>query len=165
MSIPMFDTEEWIAIRDEKFKEWFGDPSAEHFARIFSKSTELFDDMVDGDKQRTAEDVFHWMHSLWFELQFNEFWNTRKNFLIPVMLMAANAWMDANELEKGDLNDRVYSYSLRNLALQVFPMMVFVMYGQKRMREVSLDIHRFFTAHETLDDYLATKDKKYVYGR
>jgi len=32
--------------------------------------------------------------------------------------------------------------------------MVYIIHGEKRMREVSLEIHRFFTEHESFHEYL-----------
>jgi hypothetical protein len=154
-----FDSEEWLKLRDDKLTEWLGDPSAVQLAQIIGQSTELFDDMLDRDVDIGQEKIFHLMHSLWVILPFNEFWNRHKHFLMPILMMSLNAWLDSNKLEGGDAADTVYAYTMRNLTLQVLPMMVYIIHGEKRMREVSLEIHKFFTDHESYEEYLRkTKD-------
>jgi hypothetical protein len=150
---PAFDTAEWIQLRDEKLMEWIGDPSAVDFIRILGLSTELFDDLVDRDRDVSNAQIFNLMISLWVKLPFNSFWNTHKGFLMPILLLAINAWQDANVLEKNTGNDKVYAYVLRNLTLQILPMVIFILHGEKRMRELSLEMHRFFTEHETFEQY------------
>ena len=153
-----FDTDDWLTVRDQKFMEWFGDESAVQFAQIIGQSAELFDDILDRDVAINQDQVFNLMHSLWGILPFNDFWNRHKGFLMPVLLMSLNAWLVANKLEDGDSNDRVYAYTTRNLTLQVLPLMVYVLHGDARMRELSYEIHKFFTGHETLDEYLDKTD-------
>jgi hypothetical protein len=149
-----FDTEEWLIQRDQKLTEWIEDSSAVEFVRILGMSTELFDDLVDQDKPVSEKQIFNLIFSLWVDLPFNSYWNAHKHFLMPVLFMSINAWLDANVLEKGERSDRAYAYVFRNLTLQILPMVVFTLHGKERMREVSLEMHRFFTEHETLDDYL-----------
>ena len=148
-----FDTPEWLQKRDEKLAEWIVDPSAVEFVRILGMSTELFDDLVDHDKDVSETQIFNLIISLWVKLPFNSFWNAHKGFLMPVLLMSINAWQDANVLEKNKGNDQVYAYVFRNLTLQVLPMIIFILYGEQRMRELSLEMHRFFTEHESYEQY------------
>ena len=148
-----FDTPEWLQIRDKKLIEWIGDPSAVEFIQILGMSTELFDDLVDRDKEISEAQIFSLIMSLWVKLPFNSFWNAHKGFLMPVLLMSINAWQDANVLEKGEGSDQVYAYVFRNLTLQVLPMVIFILHGEQRMRELSLEMHRFFTGHETYEQY------------
>jgi hypothetical protein len=148
-----FDTPEWLRLRDEKLMEWFGDTSAVELVRILGISTEIGDDLADGDKPITDEQVANLLLSLWVKLPANAFWNTHRGFLTPVIFMSINAWLDANKLQSGTETDRVYSYVLRNLTLQIIPLIVFILHGRQRMRELSLEIHHFFTGHETFDQY------------
>ena len=161
-SQPKFDTDEWLVLRDAKFMEWFEDESAVQFAQIVSQSTELFDDILDRDVAIGQDHIFNLMHSLWITLPDNKFWAAYRLFLTPVLLMSLNAWLVANKLEDGSSNDRVYAYTTRNLTLQIFPMMVYALHGENRMRELSMDMHQFFTEHETLDEYLDKTDTIYA---
>lgn len=149
-----FDTPDWVALRDEKLMEWLEDRHAANFFGILAKSTELFDDIVDGDPVSEGQ-IFDLMMSLWLHLPNNPFWITYRRELTPLLITATNAWLDANVLEKGSETDRVYAYVYRNLTLHAIPFAVFLLHGQARMREVSLDIHRFFTEHETFREYCA----------
>lgn len=157
-----FDSSEWLKLRDEKFREWFQDESAVQFAQIFSQSTELFDDILDRDVDIDEHQVFHLMTALWLTLPNNKFWQVHRLFLTPVLLMTLNAWLVSNKLENGTSNDRVYAYTTRNLGLQIFPLMVYALHGEKRMRELSMEIHQFFTEHETFDEYLDKTDSIYI---
>ena len=158
-TVPAFDTPEWLKLRDQKFMEWFDDESAVQFAQIVGQSAELFDDILDRDADINQNQVFHLMNALWVTLPNNKFWQTYRGFLTPILLMSLNAWLVANKLESGTSNDRVYAYTTRNLTLQILPMMVYALHGEKRMREVSMDIHQFFTVHESFEDYLDKTDE------
>ncbi len=157
LKIANFDTVDWLELRNKKLMEWLQDESAVEFFKILGVSTELFDDLFDKDRELTEMQIFNLITSLWVDLPLNAFWNEHKYFLMPVLLMSINAWLDANKLEDGTETDKAYSYVFRNLTLQAIPMAVYVLHGKERMREVSLDVHRFFTEHETFEQYKGAK--------
>jgi|GEM_PF-1407950 len=151
--LPEFDTPEWREIRNEKLREWVGEPWAVRFIIDFGDACELFDDLIDRDKELEDGHVIRVLFSLLTEMPLNPFWDEHKGALIPVIVTGINAWLDANELEKGDDHDQVFSYVLRDWYMELLAFVIYLTRGRDYMRSVSMEIRRWFTHHETLDDY------------
>lgn len=151
--MPEFDTEEWRAIRDKKLLEWTGDMNAVWFVRQFGDICEVFDDLVDKDKPVTDADIARTLFICLTELPVNPFFDKYKHQLIPIIVTGINAWLDANVLEKGSQNDRVFSYVLRDWYAEVIAYCIYLCRGRDYLRTVSLDVRHFFTHHETLEQY------------
>jgi hypothetical protein len=143
------DTEDWRRLRNTKLLEWFGgNQSAVDFLVALSSIAELWDDLVDKDKQpsRKETDAVFW--NALVTLPTNEFFNANKAFLMPLVIQSINAWQDSVELENGNTNDRAYALTLRIISLQIAPMIVLLLRGQEAMRDVSTDMWRYFTSHD-----------------
>jgi len=143
------DTEDWRRLRNTKLLEWFGgNQSAVDFLVALSSIAELWDDLVDKDKQpsRKETDAVFW--NALVTLPTNEFFNANKAFLMPLVIQSINAWQDSVELENGNTNDRAYALTLRLISLQIAPMIVLLLRGQEAMRDVSTDMWRYFTSHD-----------------
>jgi hypothetical protein len=85
----------------------------------------------------------------------NPFFDRFKAQLIPILITGINAWLDANELEKGSDNDKVFSYVLRDWYAELIAFVICLARGRDYMRAVSMDVRAFFTHHETLEEYKA----------
>lgn len=143
------DSVEWRVLRDSKLLEWFdGDQSAVDFIIAISSISELWDDLTDKDKTLTQEEINQVFWNALVTLPCNDFFNTHKTFLMPLILQSINAWHDSVELEAGTENDRAYALTLRLLALQIAPMIVFIKKGFAESRKVSVEMWRYFTAHD-----------------
>jgi hypothetical protein len=143
------DTEDWREVRNLKLLEWFGgNQSAVDFIVAISSVSELWDDLVDKDKELTRKDIDLVFWNALVTLPTNEFFNQHKTFLMPLVIQSINAWQDSVELESGNTNDRAYALTLRILALQLAPMIVLILRGKDAMREVSLEMWQYFTAHD-----------------
>lgn len=143
------DSVEWRVLRDSKLLEWFdGDQSAVDFIIAISSISELWDDLTDKDKTSTQEEINQVFWNALVTLPCNDFFNTHKTFLMPLILQSINAWHDSVELEAGTENDRAYALTLRLLALQIAPMIVFIKKGFAQSRKVSVEMWRYFTAHD-----------------
>jgi hypothetical protein len=143
------DSVEWRVLRDSKLLEWFdGDQSAVDFIIAISSISELWDDLTDKDKTSTQEEINQVFWNALVTLPCNDFFNTHKTFLMPLILQSINAWHDSVELEAGTENDRAYALTLRLLALQIAPMIVFIKKGFAESRKVSVEMWRYFTAHD-----------------
>lgn len=143
------DSVEWRAIRDSKLIEWFdGDQSAVDFIIAISSIAELWDDLTDKDKAPSQEEINQVFWNALVTLPCNEFFNQHKNFLMPLILQGINAWHDSVELEAGSVNDRAYALTLRLITLQLAPMVVFLKKGFVESRKVSVEMWRYFTAHD-----------------
>ena len=93
------------------------------------------------------------MFSLFTELPLNPFFDRYKQQLIPILVTGINAWLDANKLEQGTENDKVFAYVLRDWYMEFVSYVIYLLRGRDYMREVSMDVRNFFTHHETLEAY------------
>lgn len=148
-----YDTEAWQSQRNKKLMEWTGDMSAVQFIVQFSDACELFDDLIDKDKRIPDEHVTRVLFVLLTEMPLNPFFDRYKMQLIPVIVTGINAWLDANTLEKGSDNDKVFAYVLRDWYAELIAFVVYLARGRDYLRTVSMDIRQFFTHHETLEEY------------
>jgi hypothetical protein len=150
---PEFDTEAWRELRDKKLIEWTGDMGALWFIRQFGDVCEVFDDLVDKDKPVTDADLARTLFAVLTEMPLNPFFDKHKHQLIPIIVTGINAWLDANTLEKGSENDRVFSYVLRDWYAELIAYIIYLCRGRDYMRSVSMEVRHFFTHHETLEQY------------
>ena len=148
-----FDTPEWCALRDKKLAEWVGDPEALRFIVMFGDTCELFDDIIDRDKDITDAHAVRVLFAVLTELPFNRFFEAYKHQLVPIIITGINAWLDANELEKGSEHEQVFAYVLRDWYVELISFIIYVLRGPEYLRAVSMEIRHFFTHHETLEEY------------
>ena len=143
------DTEDWRENRNAKLLEWFGgNQSAVDFLVALSSIAELWDDLVDKDKQPSRKEIDAVFWNALVTLPTNEFFNANRAFLMPLVIQSINAWQDSVELENGNANDRAYALTLRIISLQIAPMIVLLLRGQEAMRDVSTEMWRYFTSHD-----------------
>jgi hypothetical protein len=108
------DTEDWRKVRNLKLLEWFGgNQSAVDFIVAISSVSELWDDLVDKDRELTRKDIDLVFWNALVTLPTNEFFNQHRTFLMPLVIQSINAWQDSVELESGSTNDRAYALTLR----------------------------------------------------
>lgn len=153
VEVAEFDTQEWRGIRNQKLAEWIGDPNAIRFILDFSDACELFDDLIDQDKPLEDGHVVRVLFNLLTELPVNPFFDRWKQNLIPIIITGINAWLDANDLEKGSDQDKVFAYVLRDIYMELLSFVIYLTKGRDYMRQVSLEVRHFFTHHETLEQY------------
>jgi hypothetical protein len=151
---PEFDTYEWQQLRNQKLNEWLGDPAAIRFVLDFADTCELFDDLIDKDKPIDDAHVVRVLFKVLAEMPMNPFFDRFKTQLVPIIVTGINAWLDSNELEQGNNNDKVFAYVLRDWYMEFVSYVIYLLRGRDYMREVSMDVRHFFTHHETLGEYL-----------
>jgi hypothetical protein len=143
------DSQDWREIRNAKLLEWFGgNQRAVDFLVALSSIAELWDDLVDKDKQPSRKEIDAVFWNALVTLPTNEFFNQNRAFLMPLVIQSINAWQDSVELESGNANDRAYALTLRIISLQIAPMIVLLLRGQEAMRDVSTEMWRYFTSHD-----------------
>ena len=149
-----FGSAEWCKERDEKLLQWIKNPHAVSFVLDIGDAAELWDDLIDQDKPIQPKDVNRVFTRLVTVLPLNPFFDAYKLQLIPLLVAGINAWHDANALEKGSDNDKAMAYVLRDWYVELTMFVVYLTQGHEAMRELSLDIRRFFSHHESLQDYM-----------
>ena len=154
-----FDTTKWRAARDQKYREWVGDPAAISYLLAIGDFSEFFDDLFDRDVPVTNDRIAKMLKLTVVDFPQNPFFITFKQQLLPLHTMVVSAWLDANDLERGSDMDKSRAYVLRDLAIELVLYVVQIVRGYSRMRELSLEIRRFFL-HETLQEYTDDLAKK-----
>lgn len=148
-----FDSQEWREERNRMLAEWVGDSDAVRFILDFADACELFDDMIDKDKPIEDGHVVRVLFNLLTEMPLNPFFDRWKWQLVPIIITGINAWLDANSLEKGSDQDKVFAYVLRDWYMEFVAFVIYLTRGRDYMRSVSLDVRHFFTHNETLEQY------------
>jgi hypothetical protein len=150
-----FDTHAWREQRNGKLVEWIGDQNAIAFIVQFGDFCEVIDDLWDGDKEVTKDDLTRILFVALTEMPLNPFFDGFKGQLIPVMVTGINAWLDANTMESGSENDKVFAYVLRDWYAELIAFVIYLARGRDYMRSVSMEVRHFFTHQETLEQYKA----------
>ena len=149
---PEFDSQPWRQVRDAQLMVWLGDASAVHYVQMVGEASEFFDDLVDKDKPISDGWIVSMMYKLLIDMHVNPFFSRYKNELVPIMSVAINAWLDANNLERGTDTQVSRAYVLRDLTIEILLHSIQLMRGRDHMRAVSLEVREFFL-HESLDEY------------
>ena len=149
-----WDSEEWRKSRDMKLLEWFdGNEDAVRCYVDLSTVAEIWDDLIDNDSPVGDERVNRAFTIAMVTLPTNPFYIMNKHMLEPIVICAINAWMDSETLiGRVDDASRMSAFHLRNLGIELAPMIAFCIGGNSRMREVSLEI-RDFMSHETYSEW------------
>jgi len=148
-----FDSLVWRQIRNQKMREWIQDEWALKFVLDYSDAVELWDDLIDGDKEIDKQQVMRVFTNLLTIMPLNPFFNQHKMVFIPLINASINAWFDSLDLEKGSDNDKAIAYVIRDYSHEAIIYTIFLTRGYDYMRSVSLEVRKFFTDHESLEDY------------
>ena len=139
-----------LRIDREHLARWCkGDEDAVRFLMQFFYACHFWDDLVDGDHDRSTE-VVDVMWLCMVDIPANPFYRQHFDALHPVIVAAGNDWLAANELErKGDLD---IAYTLRCSILTVVAHAAYIIGGPLWAREVGLEIRRY-GQRQTLQEY------------
>lgn len=147
-----WDSEEWRQKRDAILTTWMlGDRAAVECVVMISGISECWDDLID--EERVSEARIHqaFTHAM-VGLQLNAFFDRHKGMLLPIIIASINAWMDANALQAGTKHERMAAFFMRNFGYELFTVAAFCVGGWSHMREISLEMRRFFW-HETFEQW------------
>lgn len=150
----VYDSDGWRDLRNSLLHNWVKDVHAVQFLLIIGSVAEVWDDLVDKDKEVTEAKINQTFLILLTELPLNPFFDKYKFRLIPLMVTGVNTWQDSNILSKGSDNDKAMAYVLRDWYVEIVMFVIYLLYGYEAMREVSIDIRQFFSQHETLQAYM-----------
>jgi hypothetical protein len=138
--------------RREEFIGYVGDPEAIEFLELIFDITDIWDDLVDQDREVTEDQINSTFTKCLVHLPGNLFYRKNYTVLAPQLMLVINAWQDANELQKGDDADRIYACGLRFLLIQLIATAVSLIKGPDAAREISVEVWRKYTSKEqTLD--------------
>jgi hypothetical protein len=150
-----FDSAKWRETRNERLLEWMrGDTDAVDFILQLAEVAEVWDDIIDRDKDFDPDRINRAFVLALLSIPSNPFYVAHGAYLRPLMMAGANAWMDSTELEKHkDGWAKVWAYALRDWYMELIPACANIIGGYAHMRDVSIVTRRFFQA-ETLQEYL-----------
>jgi len=89
----------------------------------------LWDDLVDGDKERTPDEIANALQVVMGSIPTNPFYQANIGALSGMMMSAIMLWQDANVLEKGNADEKMMSFLTRNALLFVVHYCLFLTGG------------------------------------
>lgn len=145
----------WVEKRDAlRNKACCGDANALAFLSSIMDAVEIWDDLIDKDKPVSDNDLNRVFVNLLFYLPQNPFFDRNKGYLLPVVMTCINAWMDSTDLQKSPVKkDLAAAWYLKQMGVELYGSVAFLMGGFEHMREVSLEA-RDVLAHEEFEDFL-----------
>lgn len=154
MAVAEWDSEEWRRIRDDRLQAWMlGDQEAFRVALALSTIAETWDDLLDGDRKVSEDEINTAFIAALVGLQSNQFFVRHSASLLPLMIATINAYLDANRFEKADDEKlRMMAFHLRNMGVDITIAITLLVGGFDHMRAVSAEIRQFF-AHESYREW------------
>lgn len=144
-----WDTEEWRKARDERLRAWMlGNENAVRLCLQMSHIAEVWDDLRDGDRKPTEQELAHAFESAMIHLQGNPLYMQNHGMFWGFVVLAINAWHDANEWESGSEAQRMEAFFLRNRGTEVVMLCALLVGGYDHMRAISNEVREYFR-HET----------------
>lgn len=130
------------SIKDDFMRLTHSNESAWQFVELFAERSHQLDDIIDGDKELTDEQLIEAELAWMLALSKNPFYTAHQGFLMPLLIMSCNAWLDANKWEKSENQvKRVHSDVLKSYYHEVMFSVVYLCGGWKALREFTT-LHR-----------------------
>lgn len=149
-----WDSPAWRELRDQHLRRWLlDDAAAVACVVLISSISETWDDLIDRDRRLDPASINQAFVNALLVLPNNPFYATHRAFLEPVMLLAINAWLDAEVLVREPAAQwRMLAFYLRNYLAEIIQACACLQGGWQHMRAISLEV-RAFLAHETYFDW------------
>jgi len=137
-----------------------GNRSAVEFCQSLFRVSQTLDDMIDGDKNITQNQVMSAFWQSLIEIPGNPFYRANEAYLRPMMAMALQDWRDSVFLERsGDEHQQTLAFVLRDQLTGVVVQCAYLVGGEAWMEAHGPKIRAHF--HEdTLGDYLTDLQKR-----
>ncbi len=117
-----------------------GDSEAIHFCETIWGLSQIWDDLVDGDKDVTSHSINRMMWDAMVTLPNNPFYRYHFDTLNPLVQSAIVDWVDSNELAKGNVNQKCAAYVLRDTITTIVIHCARLIGGYEWMREISMEV-------------------------
>lgn len=117
-----------------------GNQLAISFCEELFEVSQVWDDLYDEDKEVSKETLNKVFWSLLITLPSNPFYQANFDVLNPLMQAAIVDWMDANELARGDVQQKCVAYVLRDSLSTILIHCARIIGGWDWMREVSVEV-------------------------
>ncbi|MGP3789760.1 hypothetical protein [Pseudomonas sp. B392_1p] len=125
------------------------------YCETLFRISQTLDDLIDGDKPISGDDVYRAFWEALIELPSNPFYRQNEPFLRPLMAAAMQDWRDSVSLERaGDHHGRTLAFVLRDQLTGLVVQCAGIVGGFDWMQEIGGEVRRYFH-DETLADYLS----------
>ena len=121
-----------------------GDANAAQYLWMLARITRVLDDVFDNDQVITREEHLEVLEYLFVRLPTNPFFVRHQDVLLSQHLSMFNAWMAANEAEKGDDTDQIYAHVWRDTIHEVIPIVALLTQGYDAMPPISQEVRKLF---------------------
>lgn len=129
------------------------DPHAVDMCMDLMKIAQIWDDLIDKDKEIDPASVHDVFITALIKLPSNPFYMAFSSELRPLLMNVYLQWRAANEMEQsGKEEDINKAYMLRAGIYQVFAYCAFLVYGVEKSAEISADVWRIYG--ETLPEFV-----------
>ena len=125
-----------------------GNREAHLYLNIICRSSRLIDNLFDDLNKWQDEDTYDLSHLLLVELPDNPFFIANRHSLLPLHLVALNAWKDSNSWETEEGVKRTYALVIRDTLTEVGLMVAHLVGGRDYLEEVSLKVRELFIKEE-----------------
>jgi len=138
--------DDWLVIRDEKMLAWMaGDQQAVEAVNTICSICDVWDDLVDKDKEVSEADVNAAFTKALIGLQMNGFYKRHEPYFFPLLVTGINAWLDANALQASPSDKwRMLAFYIRTFGFEIAHLAAFLAGGWDHLRKVSLEMRMFF---------------------
>lgn len=112
------------------------------FVELFANWSHQIDDLIDQDKTISDEEVVEMQLAWMAALSTNPFYLANQSFLMPLLILSSNTWLDSNKWGKSeDPVQRCHSDVLKSQYHEVIFACVYLCGGWKSLREFTA-LHR-----------------------
>jgi len=125
-----------------------GNREAHLYLNIICRVARLIDDLFDDLHNWKGKNTYDLAHLFLVELPDNPFFISNRQHLLPLHLVALNAWKDANSWEAAGGIKRTYALVIRDTLTEVGLMVAYLTKGREHLEEVSLTVRELFIKEE-----------------
>lgn len=137
-----------------------GDKQALLFCLDLLYVAHLWDDLFDGDKERSKEEVNQGFIKSLAGIPNNPFYQQYAPALLPMMYNALVLWLESNDLANGDKRQRACSFALENAVVEIIHFCVLLKGAVEWAREVSSEFWNLFgPTEEEVDELTGGSDE------
>lgn len=129
----------------QAFERFFkGNQQAVELCLDYFQVAHTWDDIIDKDAKLTDERVHMAFITLVHKIPNNPFYQSYQSELTPVLMNVVMQWLDANELDHGDDNDKDKAYMLRAGLYNLISHIALICGGYEWAKEVGVEIRRLY---------------------
>jgi hypothetical protein len=125
-----------------------GNREAHLYLNIICRSARLIDNLFDDLNKWQDEDTYDLSHLLLVELPDNPFFIANRHSLLPLHLVALNAWKDSNSWDTAEGVKRTYALVIRDTLTELGLMVAHIVKGRDYLEEISLKVRELFIKEE-----------------